>query len=199
MRSIREFVYYYRSCPLCGNWMTLDVDSPLATTLEIKNDGLLLTVIEENREDNKEFFIDFKQNKVHSEHPFVLKSIVNIIKRLYYPDYDESFKIEARCYSCNNFRYWSKNMTYNEMSKRLNNIGISGERFQMHELSGTNDKISYKISNDYRAKETKLYVSRPSISKKILTIKVPFMPFDNINFNDKEKILNKIKNMLVLA
>lgn len=199
MRSIRDFVYYYRSCPLCGNWMTLDVDSPLATTLEIKGDGILLTVIEENREDNKEYFINFKQNKIISKHPFVLKSIVNLLKRLYYEDYDESFKIEARCYSCNNFRYWSKNMIYNEMTKRLKNIGVSGERFQMHEVSDTNDKISYKISNDYRNKETKVYVSRPSVSKKVLVINVPFMPFKNIDFNDKDKILNKIKNMLVLA
>src|SRR3984957_13981389 len=142
MRSIREFVYYYRSCPLCGNWMTLDVDSPLATTLEIKNDGLLLTVIEENREDNKEFFIDFKQNKVHSGHPFVLKSIVNIIKRLYYPDYDESFEIEARFYSCNNFRYWSKKMTHNEMCKKLNNTGMTSYRVQRHPLSGGNFEYS---------------------------------------------------------
>jgi hypothetical protein len=90
-------------------------------------------------------------------------------------------------------------MIYNEQTKRLKNVGVSGERFQIHELSGANDKISYKISNDCKNKETKLYVSRPSVSKKVLTVKVPFMPFRDIDFNDKEKILNKIKNMLVLA
>jgi hypothetical protein len=179
--------------------MTLDVDLPITTTLEIKNNGLLLTIIEENRDDNKEYFINFKQNKISSEHPFALQSIVNIVKRLYYDNYNESFKIEARCYSCNNFRYWSKNMIYNESTKRLKDIGVSGERFQLHELSGTNDKISYKISSDYRKMETKIYVSRPNINKKPFVINVPFMSFKNMNFNNKEKILTKIKNMVLLA
>ena|SRR5580698_2884583 len=199
MRSIKEFVYYYRSCPLCNNWMTLDVDLPITTTLEIKDNGLLLTIIEENRDDNREYFINFKQNKIISDRPFALQSILNIVKRLYYDDYKETFKIEARCYSCNNFRYWSKNMIYNENTKRLGGIGISGERFQLHELSGTNDKISYKISTDYRKMETKIYVARPNVSKKPFVVNIPFMPFKNIDFNDKEKILTKVKNMLMLA
>lgn len=199
MKSIREFVHYYRSCPLCGKWMTLDVDLPIMTTLEIKDNGLLLTIIEDDTKNNKEYFINFKQNKIESKYPFVLKSLVNTIKRLYYPEYDESFKIEARCYSCNNFRYWSKNMIYKEKTKKLHNIGISGERFQLHELSGSNEKISYKISNDYNSKTTKIYVLKPSLSKKFIVMNVPFMPFKDIDFNDQEKILNKIRKMLLLA
>lgn len=199
MKNIKEFINYYRSCPFCKSWITLDADLPIPSTLEIKDDRLIFTIIEEDRNNNREYSILFKNNKIESEYPFAFRDIVGILKRLYYSDYKETLKIEARCYSCSDFRYWSKTMVYNARTKKLKNIDISGERCQLHDISKAGENISYIISNNYDAKETHLFVVRPSVSRKHLSFKIPFMPFKNIDFNDKDKLLGKIRNMLILA
>jgi hypothetical protein len=199
MKNIKEFIHYYRSCPLCKNWITLDADLPISSAIEIKNDRLVLTIIMGDRKNNKEYSILFDKNKIESMYPFAFNDVVSTLKRLYYSEYKESLKIEARCYGCSNFRYWSKTMIYNERTKRLGNIDISGERCQLHELNKSNEKISYIISNNYSAKETQLFVLRPTVNRKPLSYKIPFMPFKNIDFENKEKLLSKIRNMLILV
>jgi len=199
MKNIKEFIYYYRSCPLCKNWITLDADLPIPTTLEIGDDNLQLTIIGKNGAENKEYLISFKDNKIMSNHPFVFGDVVGTIKRLYLPDYSEQLKIEARCYGCSNFRYWSKMMTYNERTKKLKNISVGGERVQFHELNKSNEKISYIIYNNYNTMETEVFVLRSTVKGKAIKIKLPFMPFKNIDFNKKEIILDKIKKILILA
>lgn len=199
MKTIKEFIYYYRSCPLCNNWITLDADLPIPTTLEIRDDHLVFTIVGKNGNKNKEYLISFKNNKIESDHPFVFGDVVSTIKKLYFPEYSESLKIEARCYGCSNFRYWSKMMTYNDRTKKLNNINIGGERVQFHEISKSNEKISYIISNSYSTEETEIFIIRPSVQGKALKIKVPFMPFKKIDFNNKTKILDKIKKIAILA
>ena len=199
MKSIKDFIFYYRSCPLCNNWITLDVDLPIPTTLEIQDDNLFLTIIDKKGNENKEYNIFFKDNKVYGKNPFVFGDIVSTIKKLYIQDYKESLKIEARCYSCSNFRYWSKTMTYNNRSKKIQNIAIGGERVQFHELSKTNEKISYIICNNYNVKETEAFVLRQNLKGKALKIKLPFLPFKKIDFNSKNDLLDKIKKISVLA
>jgi hypothetical protein len=199
MKNIKDFIYYYRSCPLCKNWITLDVDLPIPTTLEIKDNYLLLTIIDKNGVQGRKYSISFKDNKVESDYPFVFGDVVSTIKRLYLPKYTASIKIEARCYGCSNFRYWSKMMIYNDRTKKLKNIGIGGERVQFHELSQSNEKISYIISNNYNTEETEVFILRSNVKGKALKIKIPFMPFEEIDFNNKNKILDKIKKISVLA
>lgn len=199
MKSIQDFIYYYRSCPLCKNWITLDVDLPIPTTLEIQDDRLIFTVIGKGGKKDKTYSILFDRNKVESDYPFILDDVVSTIKKLYYPKYSESFKIEARCYGCSNFRYWSKTLIYNDRTKKLRNIGLGGERVQFHELNKSNEKISYIISNNYNSEETEVFVLRSSIKGKATKIKLPFMPFKKIDFNNKSKILDKIKKILILA
>jgi hypothetical protein len=199
MKNIKDFIFYYRSCPLCKNWITLDVDLPIPTVLEIKDDCLMLKIVGKPSEEQREYSISFKDNKIQSKHPFVFGDVVSTLKRLYLPDYSSSIKIEARCYGCSNFRYWSKIMTYNERTKKLNNIYISGERVQFHELSKSNEKISYIISNNYNTNETEVFVIKSDIKDKALKIKLPFIPFKKIDFDNKNKILDKIKKILVLA
>jgi len=199
MKNIKEFIYYYRSCPLCNNWITLDADLPIPTTLEIRDDNLALTIIGKNGNENREYLISFKDNKIKSDHPFVFGDVVSTIKRLYLPDYSETLKIEARCYGCSNFRYWSKMMIYNDRTKKLKNIYVGGERVQFHELSKSNEKISYIISNNYNTEDTEVFILRSNVKGKALKIKIPFIPFKEIDFNNKNKILDKIKKISVLA
>lgn len=199
MKNIKELIYYYRSCPLCKNWITLDADLPIPTTLEIRDDNLVLTIIGKNGAENKEYLISFKNNKIVSDHPFVFGDVVGTIKRLYLYDYSEQLKIEARCYGCSNFRYWSKMMIYNERTKKLENIGIGGERVQFHELSKSNEKISYIIYSNYTTEETEVFILRSTVKGKALKIKLPFMPFKDLDFNNKDKILDKIKKISILA
>lgn len=199
MKNIKEFIYYYRSCPLCNNWITLDVDLPIPTTLEITDDNLVLTIIGTRGNKNKEYLISFKDNKIISDHTFVFDDIVSTIKRLYEPNHVETLKIEARCYGCSNFRYWSKMMVYSNKTKKLKNIFVGGERVQFHELSRSNEKISYIISNNYNTEETEVFILRSNVKGKALKIKLPFMPFKEIDFINKNKILDKIKKISVLA
>lgn len=198
MKTIEELIFYYRSCPLCKNWMTLDVDLPIPTSLEIRDDALALIIIGKKGDDNKEYLISFKDNKIKSDEPFVFNDIVSTIKKLYLPNYSESLKIESRCYGCNNFRYWSKIMVYNKKLKKLKNISIAGERVRLHDLTKSNDKISYIISNNIILKETSLFVLR-NLKDNVLKVKLKFMPFKDIDFDNREEIINKIKKILVLA
>lgn len=199
MRNIKDFIYYYRSCPLCDNWMTLDVDLPIPTTLEIMDDRLVFTIIGKKGLENKQYDIMFKQNKVVSKHNLILGDIVSLIQRLYNPNYKTKFKIEARCYACNNFRYWSKMMLYNEKTKRITNIGVSGERVQFHELNPSNEKISYILSNNCNIQETEAYVLKQNIKGKIIRMKLPYMPFKKLNFEKKQLILEKLQKLSLLA
>lgn len=199
MKSIRDFIYYYRSCPLCKNWVTLDVDLPIPTTLEIKDDRLVFTVVGKRGKEDKEYSILYDKNKVESKYPFVFDDVVSLMERLYSNDYSTRFKIEARCYGCSNFRYWSKMMIYNERTKKITNIGIGGERVQFHELGRFNEKISYIISNNYTAEETEVFILRSNVKGKALKIKLPFMPFRKLDFNSRDEILDKIKKISVLA
>ena len=199
MKNIKEFIYYYRSCPLCKNWITLDVDLPIPTTLEIKDNHLNLTIIGKNGNENREYLISFKDNKIESEYPFIFGDVVSTIKRLYLPQYSATLKIEARCYGCSNFRYWSKMIVYNDKTKKLKNISIGGERVRFHELSQSNEKISYIISNNYNIEETEVYILKSNIKDKALKMHIPFIPFKKIDFDAKYTILDKIKKISVLA
>jgi hypothetical protein len=199
MKSIKDIIFYYRSCPFCGNWITLDADLPLPSTLEIADNKLILTLIEDNKDENKIYDIMFSNNKIVSEYPFAFKNVLNVIRRLYLDEPDEFIKIEARCYSCNNFRYWSKNLTYNQKTKRLNNIDIGGEKFQLHELNSSNEKISYIFSTNYNTKSSKIFVIKPRLTRKPTSVDIPFTPFKTLNFENKDRLLVKIKNMLLLT
>lgn len=199
MKTIKDLIYYYRSCPLCNNWITLDADLPIPTTLEIRDDSIAFTILGQRGNKDREYNISFKNNKITSDHPFVVGDVVSIIKRLYMEDYSETLKIEARCYGCSNFRYWSKMIQYNDRTKKLTNIAVGGERVQFHELSKSNEKISYIISNNYNVEETEIYVLRGGVKGKALKINIPFLPFKKIDFANKNKLLDRIKKISVLA
>lgn len=198
MKSIKDFIYYFRSCPLCKNWITLDADLPFPTTLEIREEYLILNVIKKDKS-KKEYLISFKDNSIISDEPFAFNDIVSIIKRLYIQNYKEILKIEARCYGCSNFRYWSKPMFYNEKTKKLKNIFLAGERIRFHELNKNNENISYIISNNYNIKETEIFIVKSNIKDKALKIKFPFTPFKILDIENKDKILDKIKKIAVLG
>lgn len=199
MKTIKDFIYYYRSCPLCNNWITLDVDLPIPTTLVIQEKELLLTIIGKNGESDREYRISFEDNKIDSNHPFIFGDVVSTIKRLYLPNYTASLKIEARCYGCSNFRYWSKIMNYNERSKKLKGIAIGGERVQFHEFMESGEKVSYILSNNYNTKETEVYIIRSNVQGRAVKIGMPFKPFKKVDFNNANALLDKIKKISVLA
>lgn len=198
MKNIKDFIYYYRSCPLCKNWITLDADLPFSVSLEIKEDRLMFTIVGNKEKKDKAYSILFKNNKIESDIPFVFDDLISVINRLYNDKYTTKFKIEARCYSCSNFRYWSRPIIYNERTKKISNIGVAGERAQLHELNEYNEKISYIISNNYTEQTTSVHLLRSSV-KKVLKLNMPFLEFNEINFDDRESILNKIKKASILA
>lgn len=201
MKSIKDFIFYYRSCPLCHSWITLDADLPIPTMLELKPDGVLLTVVRDNHEDNREFFVRYDNNKVKSDYPFVFNNLANIILRLKIPNYTESFKIEARCYGCNDFRYWSAPIFYNKRSKRLRNFAISGEKVQFHDTNENNEKTSYILSNNYNKKETQLIIrthNKFDPNRKQLEINIPFTPFSQLDFTKRQGILDYVQKLAVI-
>lgn len=202
MKSIKDFIFYYRSCPLCHSWITLDADLPIPTMLELKPNGVLLTIVKDNHDNNREFFISYDKNKVESNYPFVFNNIANIILRLKIPNYMESFKIEARCYGCSDFRYWSAPIVYNRRSKRLRNFGLAGEKIQFHETNQANEKTSYILSNDYNKKKTLLVVrthNKFDSDRKQLEINIPFLPFTKLDFTKRQEILVQLQKLAVLG
>jgi len=197
MKSIKDLIYYYRRCPLCNSWLTIDVDLPNTTALEIKDDRVSITIIKENEDPNITFDILFKNNKVISDGPLYIDNIVFMIKRLYYDNYTEIFKLEVRCYNCNNFRYWSNTLRYDEEKRLIKNIGISGEKFQIHDINSNNEKISYVVFNNYKDNTSKMLISKSN--EKPYVIDVPFTPFSQIDFNNKEKLMRYIRNVSILG
>jgi hypothetical protein len=188
--NLREFIHYYRACPLCHQWITMDADLSIPCSLEIEEPHLLFKTYEEPTA-IKEYRLGLDTNQVHSDYPFIFNGFGNQIQRLLFNREYDHLKIEARCYTCNNFRYWSNNMQYNSLTKCLTNIGINGERLKM--IDG---QVAYTLSTNYKHQISEVFVG---VGEEVKTYDVPFTPFPTLNFPKPKTILTKMKNLLLLS
>lgn len=185
--NLREFINYFRQCPLCRAWITLDADLPSPSTLEIANESLLLSVYESRNTESKLFKLQLDTNQVISDFPFVFRGLHNDLKRIFSGQLSDHLKIEARCYNCMSFRYWSNNMEFDPKTKTLSNIGIQGERIKLKEPS-----VEYLLSSLHHSRTSEVNINGT-------TYHIPFIPFSSLNFKNPHKIIAKIKSILLLS
>lgn len=173
--------------------MTLDADLPIPSELEIEKEHLLLKLYDV-KSTPKEFRFGLHNNKVISIYSFIFNSPANNLKRILFDKEYDDLKIEARCYGCSSFRYWSNNMVFNPKSYELEEVGINGERFKLVDKAGT----TYIVSSSYKLKSTMVYVQ--AVEQKIpKTHFIPFISFKYLDFSKPREILRKIKTYLILS
>lgn len=200
MKSIKEFIYYFRTCPFCKNWLTVDLDIPVPAAVEILKDKLLFKLYNKvGINDNvKEFEIDYNTNRVQSKHPFTFNTLAGIFQKIYFNDFSEPFKIEVRCYSCNSFRYWSSQIKYNKKTKKLQNIEIAGEKYQIHDTDKSNNKTSFIVFNNYKKKISTLLLHDQTIQQSTLLTNIEFIPFNKVNFNNISELKKQFRKLAIL-
>lgn len=214
--NLREFLDYRKTCPLCGNDLSIIFHSQKKQTIRIE-DGRLLIVFRLDALKKKQIdykvgysfgyndnscYVEFytKDNKrFDNDIPdFLIKRFKELDRNLV------SYKFYRHCSKCCCYNYCSSGFHLYFKEARTNNLMVSTEYFGMNLKLGIDDYKVYKLYNNYLESKSTLMVEK---CHSLLLARDDWglhpgsgiIDTSLIRFTTKEETIDRIQKLLVFS
>lgn len=190
--TIKQFINEYKHCPFCNDPLTME--SAQADKLVITNNKLTISM-------KSDYFIDPSRNVFEFSISIINGNILHTDSANQYISlYDFDIYIKKYCKSCNpnNFQSFSRCI---KIFYDREQSSFTAEPY-IERFSFTYNNIYYIFVNNYYAR-TSMLVCHPDmqgvLSPANIAVKTPYLSFNKLDFNNKEKLISKFNSILLLT
>jgi hypothetical protein len=198
MLDLNEFIGFRKQCLICGKDNKISMQGTINETLD---DNMISVFYNFFDCVNRKKFITFSYHQyvvfapgieIDTETLNTNKYSTFVLRKDGYVEFDKMFEFKMRitisstC-SDKHYSYTSRKIRINEQSMDIS----KGYPVQEEELNNAN----YKIVSNHKTKKT--HISNTEIDSKPITI--PFKEIDSFPYQDDDRFVKKLQNILLLA